>query len=46
MFIAVGLAEKFVVLLVAVLAVTGDGDAEFCVVAVVVLVLALGDVLA
>ena len=46
MFVAVGLAETVVVLLVAALAVTGDCDGEFCVFVVIVLVLALGDVLA
>ena len=44
MFVAVGLAETVIVLLVAALTVTGDG--EFCVFVVIVLVLALGDVLA
>ena len=42
MFVAVGLAETVIVLLVAALTVTGDG--EFCVFVVIVLVLALGEV--
>jgi hypothetical protein len=43
-FVAAGLAETVVMLLGAALAITGVG--EFCVVVVIVLVLALGDALA
>jgi len=42
--VAVGLAETVVMLLGAALAVTGDGDGEFCVFVVITLVLAIGDV--
>ena len=44
-FVTVGLAEAVVMLLGSELVVTDDGDSEFCVFVVIVLVLALGDVL-